>query len=612
MRVLFIDQYFSTRLGISGTRGYEFARRMIKKGHKVTVITTASRYGSFFPQRNFIKTVDVEGIKVVSIKIPYHQLMSFPIRALSFTAFMFAATFVGIFQKRHDIVFATSTPLSIGFPGFAISLTRGTPFVFEVRDLWPRAPVELGVIRNTLLIKVFESFEKLLYRFATQIVTLSPGMKKGILETGVPAEKITLVPNAADLDLFKGLGTKATLRKSLNIEKEFLAVYAGAVGVANDLTYIVKMAKAMDVQTRRKIGFVIIGEGNDLENVKQRAKEYEIDNISFIKPVARKDIAKYMAAADLGLTLFKDLPILATNSPNKFFDYLAAGLPCAVNSHGWTRKLIEKADAGLYLPPDDPAKGAKRIVSLFKNETTRIKKGKNAKKLAIKSFSRGLLLDRLLDSFKKAQNSKTWGLEYLAKRVFDFSFAAASLVFLSPILLIISAAIKLDSKGPVFYRQLRVGKLGRPFSVNKFRTMVDNAEKLGLGLNVEEKDSRITRVGSFLREWSLDELPQLINILFFQMSLIGPRPALLEQVERYTPQQIKRFDVKPGLTGLSQVSGRNSLSWEKRIELDVRYINDFSLLNDLKIFFKTFLVIFSKEGLYEKDGGLDDNMNKDI
>jgi len=131
-------------------------------------------------------------------------------------------------------------------------------------------------------------------------------------------------------------------------------------------------------------------------------------------------------------------------------------------------------------------------------------------------------------------------------------------------------------------------------------------------LNVEEKDSRITRVGSFLREWSLDELPQLINILFFQMSLIGPRPALLEQVERYTPQQIKRFDVKPGLTGLSQVSGRNSLSWEKRIELDVRYINDFSLLNDLKIFFKTFLVIFSKEGLYEKDGGLDDNMNKDI
>ena len=162
MRVLFIDQYFSTRLGISGTRGYEFARRMIKKGHKVTVITTASRYGSFFPQRNFIKTVDVEGIKVVSIKIPYHQLMSFPIRALSFTAFMFAATFVGIFQKRHDIVFATSTPLSIGFPGFAISLTRGTPFVFEVRDLWPRAPVELGVIRNTLLIKVFESFEKLL------------------------------------------------------------------------------------------------------------------------------------------------------------------------------------------------------------------------------------------------------------------------------------------------------------------------------------------------------------------------------------------------------------------------------------------------------------------
>lgn len=612
MRVLYIDQYFSTRAGISGTRGYEFARRMINKGHEVTVITSSSRYGSFFPQKEYFRHQDVEGIKVISIRIAYHQLMSFPRRAWSFAVFMLAAAFFGVIQKRHDIVFATSTPLSIGFPGLLVSLVRGTPLVFEVRDLWPRAPMELGIITNNFLLGFLRSFEKLVYKLSTHVVALSPGMRDGIIQAGSPLEKITVIPNAADLDLFNGLPPKNSLRKELGIEDHFTLVYAGTVGVSNNLGYLVDVAAKLKPQVAKDLRFLVIGEGNDLQRVMDYAKSKGITNIKFIDAMGRKKVARYLAASDFGLTLFKDVPVLATNSPNKFFDYLAAGLPCAINTDGWTTRLLKDKHAGIFLPPKDPAAGARAIEEIYFNKSDAAKMGKNALQLARTDFERGKLLDELMGTFDKARRKKSWGLEYFIKGVFDFFMAALSLFILSPIIFLIAAAIKFDSKGPVFYKQKRAGKNGRSFSVFKFRTMVKNADKMGLGLNIKENDNRITKVGEHLRDWSLDELPQLINILFLQMSLIGPRPALLEQVDKYTALQRKRLELKPGLTGLSQVSGRNSLSWKKRIELDVQYVRDFSLYQDIKIFLRTFHVVLSKEGLYEKGAGLEDDMNRDL
>jgi lipopolysaccharide/colanic/teichoic acid biosynthesis glycosyltransferase len=188
------------------------------------------------------------------------------------------------------------------------------------------------------------------------------------------------------------------------------------------------------------------------------------------------------------------------------------------------------------------------------------------------------------------------------KHAIDRVAAAAGLVATAPVFAAVAAAIKLEDRGPVFYRQLRAGRHGEPFRVFKFRTMIVDAERQGLGLNVARGDSRITRVGRILRDYSIDELPQLLNVLRGEMSVVGPRPGLVDQAERYDELQRRRLELWPGLTGWAQVNGRNALSWEERIALDVWYVDHVSLGLDLRILVKTPLVILRKEGLFGAGG----------
>lgn len=193
-------------------------------------------------------------------------------------------------------------------------------------------------------------------------------------------------------------------------------------------------------------------------------------------------------------------------------------------------------------------------------------------------------------------------LAFLIKRIFDIFASGIALIFLLPIFALIGIMIKIDSKGPVFFIQERAGEDGKVFKAYKLRTMVDNAVEMGLGHEIAKDDNRITRVGKHLR-WGIDELPQLINVFKGDMSMVGPRPALPHQIEKYTKKEKRRLEVKPGVTGWALVNGRNILSWPERIKLDIWYIDHWSLWLDLKILFKTiWVVIFTREGLYGKDG----------
>jgi lipopolysaccharide/colanic/teichoic acid biosynthesis glycosyltransferase len=189
------------------------------------------------------------------------------------------------------------------------------------------------------------------------------------------------------------------------------------------------------------------------------------------------------------------------------------------------------------------------------------------------------------------------------RRLVDIVVSALALLLSAPLLLGAIAAIRLESTGSVIYRQRRVGKDGRPFDVLKLRTMVDGAEHIGAGLAVNAGDSRITRVGGLLRRASLDELPNLVNVLRGDMSLIGPRPTLPAQVEQYTARQRRRLAVKPGLTGWAQVNGRAALPWPQRIELDLYYIEHRSLALDLKILSRTPAMVLGGGGLYKGASG---------
>jgi len=202
----------------------------------------------------------------------------------------------------------------------------------------------------------------------------------------------------------------------------------------------------------------------------------------------------------------------------------------------------------------------------------------------------------------KNLGSSYMSLTLFLKNIFDVVVGVFLLLLIIPILVFIAVVIKLDSSGPVFFKQQRVGIKGKPFSIYKFRTMIVNAVNIGAGLNIVDNDPRITAVGKILRDWSLDELPQIINIVKGEMSFIGPRPTLQYQVDNYTDHQRKRLNMKPGVTGWAQINGRNNISWEERIELDVWYVDNWSLWLDMKIVLKTPTVVLNKDNVYSNTG----------
>ena len=195
------------------------------------------------------------------------------------------------------------------------------------------------------------------------------------------------------------------------------------------------------------------------------------------------------------------------------------------------------------------------------------------------------------------------GWERVAKRALDVTGAAVGLTLSAPVIGIAAALIKREDGGPAFFRQERVGLHGESFEVLKLRTMVVNAEAQGAGFAVDAGDSRILKIGDLLRKTSIDELPQFWNILTGEMSLVGPRPTLQDQVDQYTPHQARRLDVKPGVTGWAQIHGRASLPWSERIELDVWYVDHQSLRLDLSIMLRTVGTIFSRNGTYKGEAG---------
>ncbi|QQK80443.1 exopolysaccharide biosynthesis polyprenyl glycosylphosphotransferase [Salicibibacter cibi] len=203
-------------------------------------------------------------------------------------------------------------------------------------------------------------------------------------------------------------------------------------------------------------------------------------------------------------------------------------------------------------------------------------------------------------------------MKHSIKRLLDVMTAVIILLILSPFLLIIALMIKVDSQGSVFFSQPRIGQHAQTFNIIKFRTMVTNAENQGLGLKTAENDLRITKVGKYLRKLSLDEIPQLFNVLKGEMSLIGPRPAPVHHLDTYSDKEKKRLNMRPGITGWAQVNGRNVLTWPERIEKDIWYVENYSLWLDVKILFRTLKVILLSEGVYSgRNDTVVDESNKD-
>lgn len=406
LKVLYIHQYFATRDSATGTRSYEFARLLTKKGHKITVLTGTSQIESIAnKQKKNRETYWVDGIKIVAIKNAYSNHFGKIRRILSFLFFLIQALFFPIKKNEYDVIYATSTPLTIAIPALFLSWRSKTPFVFEVRDLWPEAPIQLGVIKSKFIINMLKWLEKKVYDKAAHIVALSPGMKEGIIHTGVKNNKVTIVPNSSDLDLFQGNNIRNEVIEHFDLKDKFILVHGGSMGVINGLDYVVKAAKILKEQNIDDISIVLTGDGGNRENLEIFCKKHNLSNVIFTGKLSRSHMPEILALADITITSVKDVPILATSSPNKFFDSLAAGKAVIVNTNGWTKDILIENECGFYVDPNDPTSLSDLLIKLQSNPMILEKMGKNARLLAENVFDRNKLV-QVLESIL-IENSKS-------------------------------------------------------------------------------------------------------------------------------------------------------------------------------------------------------------
>lgn len=401
MRILYLHQYFVTRSGVGGTRSYEFARRMVAQGHRVTMVTAPDPRIAW--QGGLMRRRDVDGIDVVEVRGGYTDYVAgtargYASRVLAFVGFALVSSLAVLRGPRPDVVFATSTPLTIGIPGVVASLRHRAPLVFEVRDLWPEAPIQMGALRNPVLRFVARRLERFFYRWAKRIVALSPGMRDGIVDAGAAPSKVSVIPNASDLDLFSPDVDPGDTRQRLGLGDAFVCTYFGAMGEANDLVPVLEAAKLLQDQGTEGITFVLHGNGKHRDDLERRATAQGLRNVVFSPQVPDKTaVARLVAASDVAMTIYKNVPVLYTCSPNKLFDTFAAGRPAIVNTPGWLQSLVEDNDAGVYAPPGDPAALAERVKYLRDNPEIVTRQGLNARALAEREFDRAMLAQRLLE-----------------------------------------------------------------------------------------------------------------------------------------------------------------------------------------------------------------------
>lgn len=392
MHILYLHQHFALPSGSTGTRSYEFAKRWVQAGHQVTVITGHYDIGGLEYTR---QTQTIDGIKVLIAGTQYSNKMSFLKRVFSFLSFILFSFIAGLKQKEVDIVFATSTPLTIGIPAILLKWFKKKPFVFEVRDEWPRIPVEMGFIKNKVLVKFLYWLERFIYKQSSGIIALSPGMAEGVKESIKNInKKIEIVSNCSDIDRFSPAIDAGLIRKENGWENKFILLHFGAMGRANGLEFLINAASML--KQKEDIQFVVIGDGSEKNRLIERAKKLSLNNIEFLGSIPKNRLPQFVAAADVSLVIFADYPILEHNSANKFFDSLAAGKPVLLNYSGWQREVIEKANAGFGCKQGDLNEFTSRLLFLYENRDQLQEMGRNAGTVAQEQFSRDVQAKKVL------------------------------------------------------------------------------------------------------------------------------------------------------------------------------------------------------------------------
>lgn len=384
-KILYIHQYFKTPLEPGGTRSYWFAKALINQGFQVTMITSRGK------QSKLVLKENIDGIQVIYIRNAYSNNMSILRRLISFINFMILSTWVSLRQTNIDLIYATSTPLTIGFPALICKWFKKIPFIFEVRDLWPEVPIQMGGLRNPFLKKMALRFEKLIYKNSKHIIALSPGMQEGIIKRGISEQKVSMIPNMSKIDKFYRREKDPIVASNFGINlNKFNVIHFGTMGRANGLEYIINAAEIVS-KSNKDIYFIFLGKGAIKQKLESMAIEKGLTNITFIDAQPMETVSELVNLCDVSIVPFLNLPILQTNSPNKLFDSLSAGIPIIVNSAGWTKELVEEYHSGEFVSPEYPEELAQKLIEWKSQPQRLIDMGNNARKLAEIKYDKSIL-----------------------------------------------------------------------------------------------------------------------------------------------------------------------------------------------------------------------------
>jgi glycosyltransferase involved in cell wall biosynthesis len=413
MHILIIHQAFASLGEPGGTRHYEFARLLSARGHRVTVIASPVKlyYGCSHPNRPFGTLLPFaeqmggngrgpgEGEITILRASVYSALhKSFVHRVFAFISFMASSFWLGLGVKNVDLVWGTSPPIFQGVTAWALARLKRTKFLFEVRDLWPQFAIAVGVLTNPLLIRVSEWLERSLYRHADRVMVNSPGYSEHVRARG--AKRVELIPNGADPSMFDPTDEGAAFRQSHQLEGKFVALYAGAHGMSNDLGVVLEAAKLL---AGTEVQIVLLGDGKEKPNLQVQMDGMGLTNVVFLPSVPKAEMASALAGADACIAILKPLEEYKTTYPNKVFDYMAAGRPVVLAIDGVIREVIDAAGCGLFAEPGSPVAMAEAIRTLAADKEKARHMGRNGRDYLEQHFSRAAIGERLLNLLGEMQ-----------------------------------------------------------------------------------------------------------------------------------------------------------------------------------------------------------------
>lgn len=401
MRILYLHQYFATPAGSTGTRSYELSRRWVAAGHEVTVLTGRSADPTF-ERAPAVTTVD--GVRVQLIGFRYSQQFGFLRRVIAFVGYAIVAAWKVLVGRRYDVVVATSTPLTIAIPAIVAKRIRRMRVVFEVRDVWPDAAIDAGVLRAKPLILLARLLERGAYRSADAIVALSTGMESRISSRVPLGTPIHMIPNASDLVEFRRDGERrAALRSELGLEGKLVVVYSGTLGIANDVMHVVDIVRRTHSDPR--VRWLFVGGGNAAAELVDAVESGELRNCVMMGPVSKTRIIDLLHAADVGLVSFVNTETYFDNSPNKFFDYCAASVPSFFTRSTWLARAIDEYGAGWVDETHSASAVADALLDLADDPERAARAGIAARRMAEEHFDRASLARQYLSVLEAATGS---------------------------------------------------------------------------------------------------------------------------------------------------------------------------------------------------------------